>query len=57
MIPAAYEEFEKYNKIFEGERRMKPWKSQRFSFVGDGMTDATRLFITGETDIFYMWNR
>ena len=55
MIPATYEEFEKYNKIFEGERRMKPWKSQRFSFVGDGMTDATRLFITGETDIFYMW--
>ena len=55
MNSAGYEGFEKYNRIFEGDCRMKPGKSQRLSFVGEGLTDASRLFLTGETDIFYMW--
>ena len=55
MSTESYSGFEKYNKIFDGECRMKPGVTRTVTFKGDGLEGARRLFVTGETDTFYMW--
>lgn len=48
--------FEKYNRILtELDTCIRPQKSVTFTFDGTGCEDATRLFMTGETNISPYW--
>lgn len=48
--------FESYKKIVSDyETCIKPGNSVSYSFSGEGNEKATRLFITGETNISYYW--
>ena len=48
--------FEQYHAVMTNvETCIRPERSARFSFQGDDLTEATRLFMTGETNISPFW--
>lgn len=47
---------EQYTCLYNGEDiHLKPGRSHTFTFDGTGLQDADRLFMTGETALFYQW--
>lgn len=47
---------EQYKPIYQGEDiHLKPGQSHTFTFSGTGMENADRIFMTGETAMFYQW--
>lgn len=47
---------EKFTAIYAGEDiHLKPGQSHTFQFDGSNLENADRLFLTGETALFYQW--